>query len=115
VSPEECKLERNLFLCASWSECVEVRDLCDGVEHCHDGSDEGPACNASKWCISRVYDQLLSDYVPNAIVNFAQVLRSVVLQDAVTAVWHLPKVLCASVKLVMTLLTIKLVLVRIHI
>jgi hypothetical protein len=48
VPPEECKLERNLFLCADQLECVEVRELCDGVEHCHDGSDEGPTCNASK-------------------------------------------------------------------
>jgi hypothetical protein len=53
VSPEECTLQRNLFLCADNVECVEVGELCDGVEHCHDGSDEGPACNASKWYILR--------------------------------------------------------------
>lgn len=47
LSPEECVLERNLFLCADKFECVEVGELCDGVKHCQDGSDEGPACNVS--------------------------------------------------------------------
>nr|BAC02725.2 vitellogenin receptor [Periplaneta americana] len=48
VPPEDCKLEKNLFLCADRQECVEVRELCDGTPHCYDGSDEGPACNASR-------------------------------------------------------------------
>jgi hypothetical protein len=48
VSPEECKLEKNLFLCANRMECVEIGELCDDVKHCRDGSDEGLACNASK-------------------------------------------------------------------
>jgi len=39
-------------------ECVETGELCDGVKHCRDGSDEGLACNASKWYILRA----LSNY-----------------------------------------------------
>jgi Low-density lipoprotein receptor domain class A. len=53
ISPEECKQEQNLFLCANNVECIEIGELCDGVKHCHDGSDEGVACNASKWYILR--------------------------------------------------------------
>jgi hypothetical protein len=47
LSLDKCVLERNLFLCANKHECVEVGELCNGVEQCQDGSDEGPACNAS--------------------------------------------------------------------
>lgn len=50
IQPEQCKLDLGHFLCADNRTCIQRIQVCDGIQHCPDNSDEGVVCNRKDLC-----------------------------------------------------------------
>lgn len=51
IKPKDCKVEKDLFLCSNNKTCIKQSEVCDGINHCYDKSDEGSLCTKKNDCV----------------------------------------------------------------
>ena len=52
VPMEECIPANQLFMCKDEVGCLDINQVCDGISHCLDDSDEGSLCSGMRSCMA---------------------------------------------------------------